>query len=119
VALAVLGLAATLTAMPAGPAPAGARAAGWTGLLDRAHDLGPSHAAIAEVLVALRAPRRPASLLGWAARQGLRVTWFRGQPTVLLAARPAGPSGSASTTSGCLDTASSTRPAAARAFRRR
>lgn len=87
--LAVLGLAATLTAMPAGPAPGGARAAGWTGLLDRAHDLGPSHAATAEVLVALRTPRRPASLLGWAARQGLRATWFRGQPTVLLAARPA------------------------------
>jgi kumamolisin len=85
----MLGVAATLTAMPAGPAPGGARAAGWTGLLDQAHDLGPSRAATAEVLVALRAPRRPASLLGWAARHGLRATWFRGQPTVLLAARPA------------------------------
>ena len=26
---------------------------------------------------------------GWASRQGLRATWFRGQPTALLAARPA------------------------------
>ena len=39
--------------------------------------------------MALRAPRRPTLLLGWAARQGLRATWFRGQPTALLAARPA------------------------------
>ena len=88
-ALAVLGVAATLIALPAGPAPGGTRAAGWTGLLEQAHDLGPSRAATAEVLVALRAPRRPASLLGWAARHGLRATWFRGQPTALLAARPA------------------------------
>ena len=88
-ALAVLGVAATLIALPTGPAPGGTRAAGWTGLLEQAHDLGPSRAATAEVLVALRAPRRPASLLGWAARHGLRATWFRGQPTALLAARPA------------------------------
>ena len=39
--------------------------------------------------MALRAPRRPAALLSWAARHGLRATWFRGQPTALLAARPA------------------------------
>jgi kumamolisin len=89
VALVVLGVAATLMTWPAGPPPSTARAAGWTGVLDRAQDLGPSRAATAEVLVALRAPRRPASLLVWAARQGLRATWFRGQPTALLAARPA------------------------------
>jgi kumamolisin len=88
-ALAVLGVAGTLTALAGGPAPSAARAAGWSGLLDRAHDLGPSRAATAEVLVALRAPRRPALLLSWAARHGLRATWFRGQPTALLAARPA------------------------------
>jgi kumamolisin len=88
-ALVVLGVAVTLTALAGGPPPSGARAAGWTGLLDRADDLGPSRAGTAEVLLALRAPRRPASLLKWAARQGLRATWFRGQPTALLAARPA------------------------------
>jgi kumamolisin len=89
VALAVLGVAATLMARPAGPAPSAAASPGWSGVLDQAQDLGPSRAATAEVLVALRAPRRPASLLGWAARQGLRATWFHGQPTALLAARPA------------------------------
>ena len=87
-ALAVLAVAATLTALAGGRRPA-VRAAGWAGVLDQAHDLGPSRAATAEVLVALRAPRRPASLLGWAARHGLRAAWFRGQPTALLAARPA------------------------------
>ena len=89
VALVVLGVAATLMTWPAGPPPSTARAAGWTGVLDRAQDLGPSRAATAEVLVALRAPRQPALLLSWAARHGLRATWFRGQPTALLAARPA------------------------------
>ena len=88
-ALVVLGAAVTLMARPAGPPPDAAPGAGWTGVLDRAQDLGPSRAATAEVLVALRAPRRPAALLGWAARHGLRATWFRGQPTALLAARPA------------------------------
>ena len=87
-ALAALGIAATFAALAGGPPPA-ARAAGWAGLLDQAHDLGPSRAATAEVLVALRAPRQPALLLSWAARHGLRATWFRGQPTALLAARPA------------------------------
>jgi kumamolisin len=85
----VLSVAASLTALAGGPAHDGARAAGWTGLLDHADDLGPSRAGSAEVLLALRAPRRPASLLSWAARQGLQATWFRGQPTALLAARPA------------------------------
>ena len=61
-ALVVLGVAATLMTRPAGPPPGAARGAGWTGVLDRAQDLGPSRAATAEVLVALRAPRRPASL---------------------------------------------------------
>jgi kumamolisin len=89
VALAVLGAAATLTALAGGPAPSAARSAGWASLLDQAHDLGPSRAGTAEVLVALRAPRRPALLLSWAARHGLRATWFPGQPTALLAARPA------------------------------
>jgi kumamolisin len=88
-ALAALGIAATCAALAGGPAQPAARAAGWAGLLDKAHDLGPSRAATAEVLVALRAPRQPALLLSWAARQGLRATWFRGQPTALLAARPA------------------------------
>jgi kumamolisin len=88
-ALAVLGIAATFAALAGGPPPSAARASGWTGLLHRAQDLGPSRAATAEVLVALRAPRRPALLLGWAVGQGLRATWFRGQPTALLAARPA------------------------------
>lgn len=61
----------------------------WGSLLARADDLGPSRAATANVLVALRAPRRPRGLLDWAARRGLRATWFTGQPTALLAAAPA------------------------------
>lgn len=81
---------------PAAVAPAGPRqgmAAGsgplWASLLARAHDLGPSRAATANVLVDLRAARRPTALLDWAARRGLRATWFTGQPTALLAAPPA------------------------------
>jgi kumamolisin len=73
----------------AGPAVPGARPAAWTDLLGAAHDLGPSRAATAEVLMALRASRRPTSLLSWAANRGLRATWFAGQPTVLLTASPA------------------------------
>ncbi len=61
----------------------------WGGLLARADDLGPSHAATASVLVVLRTARRPLALLNWASSRGLRVTWFTGQPTALLAARPA------------------------------
>ena len=37
----------------------------------------------------LRGDRRPAALLSWAARAGLRATWFAGQPTAMLTARPA------------------------------
>jgi kumamolisin len=61
----------------------------WATLLESAHDLGPSRAATAEVLVALHAARRPASLLRWAASRGLLATWFAGQPTALLVASPA------------------------------
>jgi kumamolisin len=61
----------------------------WGSLLARADDLGPSRAATANVLVALRAPRRPWALLDWAAHRGLRATWFTGQPTALVAAAPA------------------------------
>jgi kumamolisin len=61
----------------------------WGSLLARADDLGPSRAATASVLVALRTAHRPAALLDWAARRGLRATWFTGQPTALLAAAPA------------------------------
>ncbi|HYZ56117.1 MAG TPA: S53 family peptidase [Streptosporangiaceae bacterium] len=60
----------------------------WESLLARADDLGPSRAATANVLVALRTARRPQALLGWAARCGLRATWFTGQPTALLAGSP-------------------------------
>ncbi len=70
------------------PAPA-ARTSRWASLLGDARDLGPSRAAAAEVLIALRADRRPSSLLSWAARRGLRATWFAGQPAAMLAARPA------------------------------
>lgn len=65
------------------------RAPAWPGLLGRARDLGPSRAVTARVLAALRTPGRPMALLRWAARHGLRATWFPGQPTVLLAASPA------------------------------
>src|SRR5207245_2728522 len=65
------------------------RPSAWNSLLARARDLGASRAATAEVLVALRGSRRPAAVLGWAARHRLRATWFTGQPTVLLAAPPA------------------------------
>jgi len=64
-------------------------AAGWASLLRGAHDLGASRAATAEVLVTLRRDRRPAALLSWAARAGLRATWFAGQPAAMLTARPA------------------------------
>ena len=108
VALALLGTAVLATALspaltqaanglpgPLTPAAAaaaagpGERAAGWPALLRDARDLGPSRAATAEVLVTLRAARRPSALLGWAAREGLRAAWFAGQPTAMLAARPA------------------------------
>jgi kumamolisin len=105
-AAAAVGPAPAAPAAPAAVAPAGARqvrsggtgggqgmAAGsgplWASLLARAHDLGPSRAATANVLVALRTARRPTALLDWAARRGLRATWFTGQPTALLAASPA------------------------------
>jgi kumamolisin len=71
-----------------GAAPAG-RAARWDSLLRGARDLGASRAATAEVLVTLRADRRPSALLSWAARAGLRATWFAGQPAAMLTARPA------------------------------
>ena len=71
-----------------GAAPAG-RAARWNSLLRGARDLGASRAATAEVLVTLRADRRPSALLSWAARAGLRATWFAGQPAAMLTARPA------------------------------
>ena len=71
-----------------GAAPAG-RAARWNSLLRGARDLGASRAATAEVLVTLRADRRPSALLSWAARAGLRATWFTGQPAAMLTARPA------------------------------
>jgi kumamolisin len=79
----------TRAAATAGPATAAGRAAVWATLLSTAHDLGPSHAPTAEVLVALRAARRPSSLLRWAAHAGLRGTWFAGQPTGMLAGSPA------------------------------
>jgi kumamolisin len=80
----------TFTGTAAGrPATAAGPAAAWASLLAGAHDLGPSRAASAEVLVALHAARRPALLLSWAADHGLRATWFAGQPTALLAASPA------------------------------
>ena len=71
-----------------GVAPAG-RAARWNSLLRGARDLGASRAATAEVLVTLRADRRPSALLSWAVRAGLRATWFAGQPAAMLTARPA------------------------------
>jgi kumamolisin len=58
-------------------------------LLTQAHDLGPSRAASADVLVALRGSGRPTAVLRWAAQHGLHATWFPGQPTVLLMAPPA------------------------------
>jgi kumamolisin len=61
----------------------------WNALLTGARDLGPSRAASADVLVALRGSGRPTAVLRWAAQRGLRATWFPGQPTVLLAAPPA------------------------------
>lgn len=80
--------AAGRAAAPAGSAgPAGS--AVWNALLDRARDLGRSHAATADVLVALRGSRRPVALLRWGVGRGLRATWFTGQPTALLAASPA------------------------------
>jgi kumamolisin len=79
----------TRAAAMAGSATPGGRAAAWTSLLRGAHDLGPSHATTAEVLVALRTARRPSSLLRWAAHAGLRGTWFAGQPTGMLAGPPA------------------------------
>ena len=87
-ALAVLAVAATLTALAGGPAqlppgPRAGRAAGpgaRPGAQPGRYRRGPGGAA--------RTPAA-ASLLGWAARHGLRATWFRGQPTALLAARPA------------------------------
>jgi kumamolisin len=78
------------TAAAAGqPAAPASGAAGWASLLRGAHDLGASRAATAEVLVTLRRDRRPAALLSWAARAGLRATWFTGQPAAMLTARPA------------------------------
>jgi len=70
------------------PAAAGPLSA-WNALLGQAHDLGASRAATADVLVGLHGSGRPAAVLAWAARHGLRATWFTGQPTVLLAAPPA------------------------------
>jgi kumamolisin len=104
--LGIAGLAAALApafsqasnGRPAAPGTAGAAgqraapasgAAGWASLLRGAHDLGASRAATAEVLVTLRGDRRPAALLSWAARAGLRATWFAGQPSAMLTARPA------------------------------
>ncbi|MCW2910367.1 MAG: Peptidase [Actinomycetia bacterium] len=81
--------AAAPAAAMTGPAAPATRLGGWATLLRGAHDLGPSRAATTQVLVALRAARRPSSLLSWAARAGLRATWFAGQPTAMLAAPPA------------------------------
>jgi kumamolisin len=61
----------------------------WESLLAHSADLGPSRAATASVLVALRTAHRPVALLDWAAHRGLRATWFAGQPTAMLAAVPA------------------------------
>jgi kumamolisin len=80
--------AAPASAVGRQPASSG-RPTAWASLLEGAHDLGPSRAAAAEVLVALHTARRPAVLLSWAADRGLRATWFAGQPTALLAASPA------------------------------
>ena len=65
------------------------RPSAWNALLTQAHDLGPSRAASADVLVALRQSGRPTAVLRWATQRGLRASWFPGQPTVLLTAPPA------------------------------
>jgi len=86
----MLGVAATLMALPAGPAPSGSRARGlgpasWT----RRTIWGPAGRYRRGYWWRCAHPGGTALLLGWAARHGLRATWFRGQPTALLAARPA------------------------------
>lgn len=50
------------------------RSSAWNALLTQARDLGPSRAARADVLVALRGSGRPTAVLQWAAQHGLRAT---------------------------------------------
>jgi kumamolisin len=64
-------------------------AATWTHLLARAHDLGPSAATRAEVLVQLHARSAPSTLRRWARRNALSVTQIHDESTVVLSGPPA------------------------------
>ena len=78
---------------PAAAAGQGAAPAGRAGALDqpaarRARSRGQPRRHRRGARDPARGPAA-AALLGWAARAGLRATWFAGQPTAMLTARPA------------------------------
>lgn len=89
-----LSLAWTRSGAAPAPAAAVARAAvssstsTWTTLLDHARDLGASSARTVDVLVRLRADRRPALLIRWAHGNRLATTWLPGERTAVVSGSP-------------------------------
>ena len=70
------------------PDPTAAIGGPYALLLASSTDLGPSRIEHSQLTVALREPRRPDQLMGWAAREGLVVRWQDGEDWAIVEGAP-------------------------------